>query len=133
MGPVKEVEKTFKEYHEAGIRVVEIPFTYNVFIKSKEVAKKVKKTAEKYRIMLTIHAPYWINLNSDEKEKVDRTPFLYPRDLQAWQPPGLQVHWGAVAPKELQQAMIDPMHDLSYRLLWHFVQIIGRQQAGVQF
>ncbi len=70
IGSVKDVEETFARYKELGIQAAEISFTYGVFIKSKEVAEKVKKAAEKFNISLTIHAPYWINLNSKDKEKI---------------------------------------------------------------
>ena len=70
MGPVKDVEETFKKYKEIGLSVAEIPFTYGVFIKDKKVAEHVGEVARKYGITLSIHAPYWINLNSAEKEKV---------------------------------------------------------------
>jgi len=71
VGSVKEVEKKFSDYKKVGITVAEIPFTYGVYIKTEGDAKKVKAAAEKYGITLTIHAPYWINLNSEEKEKVE--------------------------------------------------------------
>ncbi len=70
IGRVKDVEETFKEYSEKGIRAAEIPFTYSVFIKDKKTAETVRNAAEKYNIKLSIHAPYWINLNSVEKEKI---------------------------------------------------------------
>ncbi len=70
MGPLKEVEETFEEYHENGIKACEIPFTYQVYIKKREDATKVKKAAKKFGIELTIHAPYWINLNSEDEGKI---------------------------------------------------------------
>lgn len=71
MGPVKDVEETFKRYNEYGIKACEIPFTYQVYIKKKEDALRVKKAAKKFGISLSIHAPYWVNLNSDDKEKLE--------------------------------------------------------------
>ncbi len=71
IGKVKEVEKTFLEYKKLGISAAEIPFTYGVFIKDKITAEKVRIAAEKNNIELSIHAPYWINLNSAEPEKVE--------------------------------------------------------------
>ena len=71
IGAVKDVEETFARYKSLGIRAAEIPFTYGVYINKKEDAEKIKKAAEKYDIVLSIHAPYWINLNSEEKEKVE--------------------------------------------------------------
>ncbi|MEK6906704.1 MAG: TIM barrel protein [Nanoarchaeota archaeon] len=73
IGPVKEVEETFKRYSKAGIRAAEIPFTYGVFIKDKKTAEKVGVIARKYGIKLSIHAPYWINLNSSEEKKIEQS------------------------------------------------------------
>ena len=73
MGPVKEVEETFKRYSELGIRACEIPFTYQVYIRRKEDAIRIRKSAKKYGIKLSVHAPYWINLNSDDKDKVEKS------------------------------------------------------------
>jgi deoxyribonuclease-4 len=73
IGSVKEVEETFKKYEEMGISAAEIPFTYGIFIKKKEDAEKVRKAAEKFKISLSIHAPYWINLNSKEEEKIKKS------------------------------------------------------------
>ena len=73
IGSVKDVEETFKEYNEKGIRAAEIPFTYGVFIKKKEDAEKVGNAAKKWNISLSIHAPYWINLNSKESNKIEES------------------------------------------------------------
>lgn len=70
-GSVKDVEKTFEEYSKLGFKAVEIPFTYGVYIKKKGDALKIKKAAEKYGIELSVHAPYWVNLNSKDWEKVE--------------------------------------------------------------
>lgn len=71
MGPIKEVEETFERYKKYGIKTCEIPFTYSVYIKRKEDALRIKRAAKKFEISLTIHAPYWINLNSEDEEKIE--------------------------------------------------------------
>ena len=71
IGPVKDIEKTFLEYKKNGIKAAEIPFTYGVYITKESDIKKVRLAAEKNKIQLSIHAPYWINLNSKERSKVD--------------------------------------------------------------
>ncbi len=70
IGPVKDVEYTFEEFSGLGIHVAEIPFTYGIFIKDKKVAEKIKEAARRFKIGLSIHAPYWINLNSEDLKKV---------------------------------------------------------------
>lgn len=73
IGKVADVEKTFAEYNRLGIKCAGIPFTYGIYIKSKDIANKIKKISEKYNIQLSIHAPYWINLNSDDNDKVKKS------------------------------------------------------------
>jgi deoxyribonuclease-4 len=64
---------SLERYHKMGIRACEIPFTYGIFIKEdkhgKEI-KEIKDAVKKFDIKLSIHAPYWLNLNSKEKEKI---------------------------------------------------------------
>lgn len=53
---------------ELGLAAMELEFVHGVKM-GKETANGVKKTAEKNEILLSVHAPYYINLNSIEKEK----------------------------------------------------------------
>ena len=52
-----------------GLGAMEMEFVHSVNI-SKEKAPEIKKIAEENKIVLTCHAPYFINLNSLEKAKV---------------------------------------------------------------
>lgn len=72
LGPVKTAEEILREYHKAGIKNCEIAFTYSVYIKKPE-AEKIKKVAEELGIELSIHAPYFVNLNSDDDAKLEAT------------------------------------------------------------
>lgn len=73
LGPVASAEKTLEEYSKLGIKACEIAFTYSIYIHSKEDAKRIGKSAEKLGISLSIHAPYFINLNSEEKSKREQS------------------------------------------------------------
>jgi deoxyribonuclease-4 len=70
LGPIKTATQTLNHYHQLGLKACEIAFTYSIYIKTKEQAEPIKKTAEKLNIQLSIHAPYFINLNSKEKAKI---------------------------------------------------------------
>jgi len=70
LGGVKDAISTLEEYSKIGLKACEIAFTYGVYIKKKEDAVKIGKAAKKLGISLSIHTPYWINLNSSEKEKI---------------------------------------------------------------
>ena len=73
LGSVKEAARNLEEYHRLGLRACEIAFTYGVYIKEKDKKEieGIRKTAEKLGIKLSIHAPYWLNLNSKEKKKIE--------------------------------------------------------------
>lgn len=58
-----------KKIKELGLDCMEIEFTYGVWMK-RELALKVGEAREREKIALTVHAPYYINLNSKEKQKV---------------------------------------------------------------
>jgi deoxyribonuclease-4 len=73
LGSVKDAISNLEEYRRLGLKACEIAFTYGVYIKKKEDALKIGKAAKKLGIDLSIHAPYWINLNSADKEKIEKS------------------------------------------------------------
>lgn len=73
IGGVKEAVFNLEEFSKLGLKACEIAFTYGVYIKNKEDALRIRKYAKKFGIELSIHAPYWVNLNSAEKEKVKKS------------------------------------------------------------
>jgi deoxyribonuclease IV len=58
-----------KKVAELGLGAMELEFVRGVYMKP-EQAKEVKKIAQKLGISLTVHAPYYINLNSQEPAKI---------------------------------------------------------------
>ena len=58
-----------KEVARLGFDAVEVPFTYGVRMSNAE-AKKRGEAAKEVNIDLSVHAPYYINLASFEKEKI---------------------------------------------------------------
>lgn len=68
LGPVKDAERVLEMLHSKGIRACEIAFTYSVYIK-KDEAERIGRKARELGISLSIHAPYYVNLNSDEASK----------------------------------------------------------------
>ncbi|AFL94911.1 endonuclease IV [Thermococcus cleftensis] len=53
-----------------GLDAMELEFVRGVNLKP-ELAKKIKYVARKHDVLLTAHAPYYINLNAKEREKVE--------------------------------------------------------------
>lgn len=75
LGPVKDAIANLEEYFRLGISACEIAFTYGVYIKEEEDAILIGKKAKELGISLSIHAPYWINLNSLEKAKIEKSKY----------------------------------------------------------
>ncbi|MEM4271590.1 MAG: TIM barrel protein [Candidatus Pacearchaeota archaeon] len=73
LGPVKEALNVLEHYHKLGLRACEIAFTYQVYIHDEKDAEEIGKKAKELGIELSIHAPYYVNLNSKEKVKREAT------------------------------------------------------------
>ncbi len=73
LGSVKAAVETLEKYNSLGFKACEIAFTYGIYIKNKEDAEKIGKKAKELGISLSIHAPYYVNLNSSEKSKREAT------------------------------------------------------------
>ena len=71
--PLKSNPRTtgdgIRHVKKLGLDSMELEFVHSVNI-SKEKAPDIKKIAEESNIVLTCHAPYFINLNSLEKAKI---------------------------------------------------------------
>ncbi|RLG17655.1 hypothetical protein DRN62_00445 [Nanoarchaeota archaeon] len=61
-----------KRVRELGLDAMEIEFVRGVKM-GKEMAEEVRKVAEENKVALTAHGPYYINLNSKEKAKVEKS------------------------------------------------------------
>ncbi len=72
LGPVKTALQTLETYHKLELKACEIAFTYSVYIKPQD-AIIIGKKAKELGIDLSIHAQYWVNLNSSEEIKRQAT------------------------------------------------------------
>ncbi|MFH1978428.1 MAG: TIM barrel protein, partial [Candidatus Aenigmatarchaeota archaeon] len=59
-----------QDVKKLGLGAMELEFVRSINI-SKEKAPLIKKTAQDSNVVLTCHAPYFINLNSLEKVKLE--------------------------------------------------------------
>jgi deoxyribonuclease-4 len=71
LGGVDEAISNLETYHKLGLKACEIAFTYGVYIKNKNDAIKIKEKANELGIKLSIHAHYFINLNSEDVRKIE--------------------------------------------------------------
>ena len=67
----KGIVKGIEMIKTLGLEAMELAFVQSVYIKDEDKAKEVKKAQEKAGIRLSVHAPYYINLNSQKKETLD--------------------------------------------------------------
>lgn len=61
-----------KAVRELGLNAMEVEFVQGVRM-SRELAKQVGKAAQDYNVKLSVHAPYFINLCSEEADKVEKS------------------------------------------------------------
>lgn len=73
LGSVKDAVSNLEYFSKLGLRACEIAFTYGIYIKAKKDAEEIGKKAKELDVKITIHAPYWINLNSKEKAKIEES------------------------------------------------------------
>jgi deoxyribonuclease-4 len=73
LGPVKDAVKNLELYAQHGLKACEIAFTYSIYIKNDPDIKLIKEAAKKHDITLSIHAPYWLNLNSSDRKKIEQS------------------------------------------------------------
>ena len=72
LGGVKDAISNLENYAKLELKACEIAFTYSIYIKP-EQTKPIKQAAEKLGIKLSIHSPYWMNLNSKDKDKKEKS------------------------------------------------------------
>lgn len=70
LGGKAEAISTLENYSKLGLRACEIAFVHGVYLDG-ESAKEIGKKARELDIYLSIHAPYYINLNSEDKSKTE--------------------------------------------------------------
>ncbi len=72
LGGVKDAEETLAEYHRLGLTACEVAFTYSVYMNKRD-AVIIGEKARALGIALSIHAPYFVNLNSEDVGKREAT------------------------------------------------------------
>ncbi len=65
----KGSKKAVKVVSDLGLNAMEIEYVYGVRMKDK-TAEEIGKEAEKHEVSLSAHAPYYVNLNSKEEDKI---------------------------------------------------------------
>jgi deoxyribonuclease-4 len=61
--------ENFIKLKKLGLGACELEFVYSIWL-NKEQSQKIKELNKKLNLKLSIHAPYYINLNSEDKTKI---------------------------------------------------------------
>ncbi|MBI5884706.1 TIM barrel protein [archaeon] len=97
-----------------GLDCNELEFTYSVVL-DEEAARKVKAKAESNCIKLSVHAPYFVNLNSVEKQKIEASKKRILKAAVIGQIAGARIvcfHPGFYGKDSRQQALENVMQEL---------------------
>ncbi|MBD3304199.1 TIM barrel protein [Candidatus Woesearchaeota archaeon] len=65
-----DYESNFRRFKDAGLGCAEVTFTHAIYMNSNKIAKTVGAAAKKFKIDLSVHCPYYINLVSADKSKI---------------------------------------------------------------
>lgn len=103
---------------ELGLDAMELEFVRGVYIKTEEKAQEVKECAEENNVKLSIHAPYFINLNSDEKIKIKQSMerIIGSAEVAHWCGAGSVVIHSAFYGKSTQEEVYDKVKE-GYEIL----------------
>ncbi|MCD4759386.1 TIM barrel protein [archaeon] len=69
IGGAKQAEENLNFIKKNNLKAAEVSFTRGIYLKKPD-AIRIGKIAKTLKIDLSVHAPYYINLNSKEKHKV---------------------------------------------------------------
>ncbi len=111
-----------KRVRELGLDAMELEFVRGVNMKT-ELAKKVKYVAKKHDVLLTAHAPYYINLNAAEKAKVEASKNRIIQSAERLYEAGgwsVVFHAGYYLkqpPESVYQRILEALRDIEKRLM----------------
>jgi deoxyribonuclease IV len=72
IGGAKEAQRYLEKFNNNNLTAAEVSFTYSNYLK-KDDAIKIGELAKKLNIDLSIHGSYYINLNSEDKSKIEKS------------------------------------------------------------
>lgn len=70
IGGVNEAPKNLLMFSNLGLNAAEVAFTYSIYLNNQN-AKRIGQIAKKLDVKLSIHAPYYVNLASEEEKKIE--------------------------------------------------------------
>lgn len=106
-----------RRVRELKLDAMELEFVRGVHM-NKETARQVAKAAKENNVVLRVHAPYFINLNSEEKNKVEASKKRIWESLAIGEICGAEIvtfhpaYFGKSSKEECMQAVEEALSDL---------------------
>jgi deoxyribonuclease-4 len=113
---------------DLGLDAMEMEFVRGVNLKS-ELAKKIKYVAKKHDVLLTAHAPYYINLNAAERAKIEASKNRIIQSAERLHDAGgwsVVFHAGYYLkqpPESVYQRILEALRDIEKRLMDKGVEV----------
>ena len=123
IGGAKEAEKNLEFFHQNKLKAAEVSFTRNIYLKKPD-AIRIGKIAKKLDITLSIHAPYYINLNSTDKTKIAQSKTRILNCCEAGEYLGAKYvvfhpgYYGKDTPEETYEKIKQEMEELQDHNEW---------------
>ena len=123
-----------KRVKELGLGGMELEFVRGVRMKE-ELAQKVRKLAEENNLILTVHGPYWINLNSREEHKVRNSlQYIYQSARIGYLAGARDItfhpaYYHGDDPKEVHKRVKNLLKEISKRLRDEGIDVIIRPET----
>ncbi|MEO0150207.1 MAG: TIM barrel protein [candidate division WOR-3 bacterium] len=119
---------------ELGLDGMELEFVRGVNMKE-DKAKRVKEIAEKNGLSLSVHAPYWINLNAKERDKLKASIERIYQSAKIGYMAGAEnicfhpAYYLGDDPKDVHNKVLGILKDLSERLKSEGISVILRPET----
>ncbi len=126
-----------KRVNKLGLNAMEVEFVYGVRM-STEMAEEVGELARKLGIRLSIHAPYYINLTSTEKKKIEASKRRIIKSCERGHIMGAKIvvfhpaYYGKLTPEETYTRVKKECEEIVDRLKERGIQdvIVGLETTG---
>ncbi len=136
--PHKSVERTavggIKTINSLGLDAMELEFVHGVRM-SMHRAYEVRKVSKSLDVTITAHAPYYINLNSSEKEKVEASiKRIYDTAKVTWAAGGYSIvfhaaYYGKVSKEKVYERVKENISKIVHNLKEEGIKIWVRPET----
>jgi len=143
LGSIKDAVGNLERFAALGLRACEVEFVYGAYIKNREDAERIGVRARELGIVLSVHAPYFVNLNSKDKDKIkaSRDRILKCCEVGSWMGaarvvfhPGFYSNPSSLAKKdslEAKKLISEDVERVAGEIL-KIMEVVEREGLGVE-